>query len=368
MNNKKDRYLFSISSIITCLILLLVSIAAMPKIYTPDAAGYLLRLSYPIGMCIVFYANYYWLAPSYYSKKKFGIFIAYNLLGIAILSTAIHYCMVYLFYHESPPGIAALQTFDEHVKYILRIMPILLLSTGVSTLVFMSIRWNHLELERKQAELARQEAEIKSMDAEMGKVSAELKMLQAQVSPHMMLNTLNNIYALIMFDKEKAQQAVISLSKILGYCLYTREEKTINLKEDMELMQHYIDLMKIRLSDNVTVNVDIQLPEPCNIRIAPFMFVQLIENAFKYGTSSTAASFINIIVHADEQKISFSVSNSYHPNGIEQQSSHGVGLEQVAKRLEMIYPGKYRWEKGVDKKKEIYTSNIIIYDTDMCHY
>ncbi|MBR6945922.1 MAG: hypothetical protein IKH64_08260, partial [Prevotella sp.] len=178
MNNKRDRYLFTISSYITCIILLMVSIAAMPKIYTPDAVGYLLRLSYPVGMCIVFYANYYWLAPSYYSKKKFGKFIACNLLGIAILSTAIHYCMVYLYYHESPPGIAALQTLGEHVKYILRIMSILLLSTGVSTLVYMSIRWNHLELERKQAELARQEAEIKSMEAEMGKVSAELKMLQ----------------------------------------------------------------------------------------------------------------------------------------------------------------------------------------------
>ena len=346
----------------------MVCIAAMPKIYTPDAMGYLLRLSFPLGMCIVFYANYYWLAPSYYSKRKFGKFIACNLLGIAILSTAIHYCMIILYYHELPPGKAALHTFDDHVLYILRNMPVLLLSTGVATLVYMSIRWNNLELERRQAELARQEAELKRMEAEMGKVSAELKALQAQVSPHMMLNTLNNIYALIMIDKEKAQQAIVSLSKVLGYFLYTREETTINLKEDMELMQHYIDLMKIRLRDNVTVNVDIQLPEPCNIRIAPFMFVQLIENAFKYGTTSTTDSFINIIVHADEQKISFSVSNSYHPNGIEQQSSHGVGLEQVAKRLEMIYPGKYRWEKGVDKKKEIYTSNIIIYDTDMCHY
>ena len=183
-----------------------------------------------------------------------------------------------------------------------------------------------------------------------------------------MLNTLNNIYALIQFDKEKAQKAVISLSKVLGYILYTRKDNTINLMEDMELIQHFIDLMKIRLTDNVKVDVKIDIPTPCNIRVAPFIFVPLIENAFKYGISPTAASFINISVTADEQQITFCVSNSYDTGGIGHQSSHGVGTEQVSKRLQLLYPGKYQWEKGFNNNKDIYTSKIIIYDTHMCHH
>ena len=285
-----------------------------------------------------------------------------------VTAAVIHYCMIILYQHEMPPGKDPLNTWDEHMIYILRNMVVLLLSAGVATLTYMSVRWSRLEMEKQNAEIEWQQAEMKRQEAEMGRVEAELKMLQTQVSPHVMLNTLNNIYALIQFDKEKAQKAVISLSKVLGFILYTRKDNTINLMEDMELIQHFIDLMKIHLTDNVKVDVKIDIPTPCNIRVAPFIFVPLIENAFKYGISPTSASFINISVTADEQQITFCVSNSYDTGGIGHQSSHGVGTEQVSKRLQLLYPGKYHWEKGFDKNKEVYTSKIIIYDTHMCHH
>lgn len=285
-----------------------------------------------------------------------------------VTAAVIHYCMLMLYQHELPPGKDPLNTWEEHMIYTLRNMVVLLLSAGVATLTYMSIRWSRLELEKQKVEIERQNAEMKRQEAEMGRVEAELRMLQTQVSPHVMLNTLNNIYALIQFDKEKAQKAVVSLSKVLGFILYTRKDKTINLKEDLELMQHFIELMKIRLTDNVKVDVKINIPDPCYLRIAPFIFEPLIENAFKYGISPSSPSFVSISVTADEQQINFLVSNSYRTNRIGIKTSHGVGTEQVAKRLELLYPGKYKWEYGFDDNKEIYTSNIIIYDTHMCHY
>ena len=358
--NNKNKYLFVLLNICSWLIIVLLSFFTIPHRTKPDVVGYLIRLSVPACMCFIFYFNYLWLIPYSINKRKRSYFFLWNILVVTLLATILHLCMVFLDKHEPNTLFMITETPLHHIMYIIRKMPILILSIGIATLIAMSIRWNYLEIEKQKAELARQEAET-------GKVAAELKALQNQISPHVMLNTLNNIYALIAFDKEKAQKAVISLSKLMGYMLYTRQENTVSLREEVELLQHFIELMKIRLTDNVKLDVKIKLPDPCPLNIAPLIFVPLIENAFKYGVSATTTSFIKISLKAEKNKIDFCVSNSYHPS-LNVTSSHGVGLEQVAKRLEMIYPRKYRWEKGVDKKKEIYTSNIIIYDTEMCHY
>ncbi len=360
MSSKKDKYLYLMLNIFCWVGMILLSFYTIPHREEPDALGYLLRMTVPAGMCFVFYFNYFWLVPYSYKKKEISIYLLWNISVIFLIAILLHHCMLFLDRHEPNNFLMIAETPTEHLMYVVRKMPVLILSAIIATMIAMSIKWNNLEIDRQRAELARQEAETE-------KVAADLKTLQTQISPHVMLNTLNNIYALIAFDKEKAQKAVVSLSKIMGYMLYTRQDNTVNLAEEVELLQHFIDLMKIRLTNNVKFDVDFRLPDPCSLRIAPLIFVSLIENAFKYGVSATAASFIKISLTAEKDKINFCVSNSYHPS-ISVTSSHGVGLEQVAKRLELLYPGKYEWEKGVDKKKEIYTSNIIIYDTDMCHY
>lgn len=367
MNNKKDKYLFILLNVFCWFGIILLSFFTIPHKEKPDTFGYLLRMSVPASMCIIFYFNYLWLVPYSIEKKKRSIYLVLNILMIVILSIFLHQCMVCLDKHE--PGIILLiaETPKDHIMYVVRKMPVLILSAGIATLIAMSVRWNHMEMDQQRAEVNRQQAELAQKEAETGRVAAELKALQTQISPHVMLNTLNNIYALIAFDKEKAQRSVVSLSKLLGFMLYTRQDSTVNLREEVELLQHFIELMKIRLPDNVKLDVDFQLPDPCSLRIAPLIFVSLIENAFKYGVSATEPSFINISLKAEKDRIDFNVRNSYHPS-LHVKSSHGVGLEQVAKRLELLYPGKYEWKKGIDEKQEIYYSNIIIYDTDMCHY
>ena len=101
------------------------------------------------------------------------------------------------------------------------------------------------------------------------------------------------------------------------------------------------------------------------MRIAPLIFISLIENAFKHGIAATGRSFINILVKADEERIECFIENSNHPKEQSDRSGHGIGLMQVEKRLKLSYGENYLWEKGVNDDNTIYHSKIIIYDTKL---
>ena len=197
---------------------------------------------------------------------------------------------------------------------------------------------------------------------------AELINLRQQVNPHFLLNTLNNIYALTAFDTEKAQKAIIDLSKMLRHILYDYQQPYVSLKEEVEFLNNYIELMMIRLPDNVDIKRECNLPEPCNIQVAPMIFISLLENAFKHGISPSHKNFIHILLDANDERIVFAIENSHHPKTKEERSGHGIGLKQVERRLELAYPGKYQWKKKYDSKMNIYSSKIIIYDTKLYNH
>ena len=154
---------------------------------------------------------------------------------------------------------------------------------------------------------------------------------------------------------------------MLQYVLYDNQSRHVNLEKEVQFLTNYINLMKIRLSGNVDVKLNVNIPSPCHIQIAPLIFISLIENAFKHGVSPTAPSFIHITLEADEQRIICSIDNSNFPKNENDRSGHGIGLQQVARRLELDYPGKYEWSKKTDAAKTVYSSKIIIYDTKLCY-
>ena len=119
----------------------------------------------------------------------------------------------------------------------------------------------------------------------------------------------------------------------------------------------------MRLPNTVNVKEHTDIPENVEVRIAPLIFISLIENAFKHGVSPMEPSFIHIDIRADEHTICCSIANSNHPKTQADRSGHGIGLMQVERRLELAYPGKYKWKKCVDNN--IYKSEITIYDTEM---
>ena len=190
--------------------------------------------------------------------------------------------------------------------------------------------------------------------------TARYTALQNQLNPHFLLNTLNNIYALIAFDTDKAQQAVQELSKLLRYVLYDNQQTYVPLGKETDFIRNYIELMRIRLSSNVQMTTQIDILPDSRTLIAPLIFISLIENAFKHGISPTERSFIHIHLAENETEVICEISNSNHPKNIMDKSGSGIGLEQVNRRLEILYPGQYTWQKGISEDGKEYRSRLSI--------
>jgi LytS/YehU family sensor histidine kinase len=186
------------------------------------------------------------------------------------------------------------------------------------------------------------ENEKKQKELEKEKLNSELAFLKNQVSPHFFFNTLNNIYSLIEINKTDAQDAVMKLSRLMRYLLYESEHGETQLSNEINFMNHYIDLMRLRLSPKV--NISIEMPEKDdNLKIPPLLFIPFIENAFKHGISYREKSFVNIKMEIHENKIRFNCNNSLAQpttNRLEEKHS-GIGLDNVKKRLELLFPERH---------------------------
>ena len=221
----------------------------------------------------------------------------------------------------------------------------LFLVMGLSVAFKMTVRWFEVDSERKELAKAKSEAELQN--------------LKNQINPHFLLNTLNNIYALIEFDPEKARQAIVDLSKLLRHLLYDNNQTYVPLRQEVNFMKNYIDLMRIRLSDNIKLTADFTYSENKNTLISPLIFISLLENAFKHGISGDKPSFIDVTLKEyPDGKVEFKCKNSYFPKSESDKSGSGIGLELVEKRLELIYPHSYTWKTKV--KDDVYTTLLII--------
>jgi sensor histidine kinase YesM len=204
-----------------------------------------------------------------------------------------------------------------------------------------------------------QEAEEARLAAEAAKADAELSNLRYQTNPHFLLNTLNNIYALTAFDTRRAQEAIQQLSGMLRHILYDNQEKEVQMKDEVNFLQNYVNLMKIRQPGSVDITFDTQHVYQ-QAKIVPLLLIPLIENAFKHGVSPTQPSFIHIRLEADKSSIDFLIENSNHPKLANDQSGHGIGLAQVQRRLDLAYAGHYRWSHGLKDDGAVYFSHINI--------
>jgi len=153
---------------------------------------------------------------------------------------------------------------------------------------------------------------------------------------------------------------VEELSKLLRYVLYENEGSFVPLYKEADFIRNYVELMKIRVTDNVKVTTNIDIDPNDSTPVAPLLFISLIENAFKHGISQSGQGYINILLKQDDGNITCSITNSNHPKKANDKSGSGIGLEQVARRLELLYRDKYTWERGLDEGKNEYYSNLEI--------
>lgn len=200
-----------------------------------------------------------------------------------------------------------------------------------------------------------QDEEQKNKELEKEKLQTELAFLKNQVSPHFFMNTLNNIHALIDINSEDAKESVIKLSKLMRYLLYDSEEGKTTLTQEIEFIKSYVDLMKLRFTDKVSVTLSFPEKVP-NIAIPPMLFTSLIENAFKHGVSYQQESFIELILKIDNGFLFFRIKNSVRNgnNGINEPG--GIGMENLKKRLDLIYKNRYTLVQ--EENESIFEINI----------
>lgn len=202
------------------------------------------------------------------------------------------------------------------------------------------------------------ENEKKQKELEKEKLNSELAFLKNQVSPHFFFNTLNNIYSLIGLDGPAAQESVLKLSKLMRYLLYESEHGETLMSHEINFMVNYIDLMKLRLSSKVKLEVEFPA-DFSDFNIPPLLFISFIENAFKHGISFRENSFIRIGMSINSDQIIFrsenSLGKSSQPDDLQYS---GIGLGNVKKRLNLLFPGKH--ELNISKDDSIFRVQLTI--------
>jgi two-component system, LytTR family, sensor kinase len=181
---------------------------------------------------------------------------------------------------------------------------------------------------------------IKQKELKIQNFNSELRLLKYQLNPHFLFNSLNNIDALIHEDPAKASKALNKLSEIMRYVVYKNENAKVPLSEELEYIENYLSLQRLRTVNESAINYKAEGKE-LDVMIAPMLFIPFIENAFKHASLKQENSEIDIFFKIMSQNIEFKCRNSFS-DSIKKDKTSGIGLELIKKRLELLYPGKYQ--------------------------
>ena len=304
-----------------------------------------------LSFMIVFYLNYLYLIDRFLYKQKTKEFIIINLLLIIVMASFMYFAHDFIMALNLDGRTLRRKRRYTSMPYVFiaRNVFSLALIVGLSVAIKMSARWAKVESQRKELEKERTESELKN--------------LKSQINPHFLLNTLNNIYALIEFNPPKAQTAVEELSKLLRHLLYDNNETYVSLVKEVEFIKNYIELMRIRLSKNVELTTNIDITPGTSTLIAPLIYISLIENAFKHGITGNKKSFIYIqLLEKSNGVVEFVCKNSAFPKSESDKSGSGIGLNQVKRRLELLYPKRYTWNQNMELTDgvSVFTSHLTI--------
>ena len=188
---------------------------------------------------------------------------------------------------------------------------------------------------------------VKIEEEKRKSAEAELTWLKSQLNPHFLFNTLNNISSLTQIDPDKAQESIGQLSDLLRYALYDSDKDLVPLAGEIDFMNNYIGLMSLRCNEMTTVEKDFSI-QAGDAMVAPLLFISLVENAFKHGVNARYPSFIRVRMDSDGNDLLFSCENSVFEKTGTDHIGSGIGLENLQRRLELLYPGAFDYSAGSD--------------------
>lgn len=288
---------------------------------------------------ITFYAIYFSIAPM--MKLRSRILAIFAGIGLLTVLTAFRVPADYLFWKVFGGLSQKEMTFEWNwVWNDLRSVII----TGIySILIFFMIKW--FEAQKLRDELINQ------------RQASELALLRSQVNPHFLFNTLNNIYSLVYRKSDDAPEAVMKLSSIMRYMLYDATTDSVPLNKEIEYLKSFIELQGLRIKHADYVSLQIQ-GHTDDRTIAPMLLIPFVENAFKHGSKLHQPGII-IRLMTSPGRINFEVSNYIRKsvNDDDNQAS-GIGLANIRRRLELLYPGKH--DLVISKDEEMFRINLEI--------
>lgn len=285
---------------------------------------------------IISYLNYFALLPELLAKKK----IAQYLLKFAVL-----FSLVIVLRINVDRFVLEILNYRTHYLYHTRFI-VQVVTSNLFIVIFVGMLrfakdWFDLDAKRKEVEHE--------------KLMAELNFLKAQINPHFLFNTLNNLYYLAYSKSENTTVVIDKLSKMMRYMIYESNHPKVLLSKEIEYIQNYISLEKLRLNDETPIAFEIE-GDPGDNRIAPLIFIAFLENAFKHGVANTKKDcWVNVFVKVDEHVCTYIVENSKLSPTVDGSKS-GIGLQNIKRRLELSYPGNY--ELNIGDQPEQYTVEL----------
>lgn len=343
---RQNRIVMWTQGLIWLCVFLIPGFAAF--LYTGDTAMWatVSRASF-FGLFPIFFfyaLNFFWLIPHYLFSNRKAWFYVLN-TAIVLLFNGCFFTHI----GDVPDEVRAVVPVRDLVWfYVVTIC--LFISMQVLGIVLAIgaryvIRWN--------------EARLKLTEKEKEAKEAELNWLRYQLNPHFLFNTMNNISSLTQIDPDLAQESLGRLSDVLRYALYETNNQFVPLAGEVDFMQDYISLMKLRCNELTTVTVDLRTP-PGDVKIAPLLFISLIENAFKHGVNARMESFVEVRMSAEGHDLAFTCRNSLFEKAGEDHIGSGIGVENLRKRLDLIYPGRYLYERRT--MGEAYEARLVLKD------
>lgn len=197
-----------------------------------------------------------------------------------------------------------------------------------------------------------QEATKAITQIEKHALERQLQYLKYQVNPHFFMNTLNNIHALVDIDPERAKASIVELSKLMRYVLYEGNNRLTSLSREVQFLRNYVQLMSMRYTGNVSICLDVPEVLPDSM-LPPLLLVIFVENAFKHGISYRTKSFVEISLQPHGDRLLFSCRNSRPEIKHDENMKGGVGLSNVRRRLDLLFPGNYTLD--IKEQEDTYT-------------
>ena len=288
-------------------------------------AGFLM----PITIVLSYFLIYY-LIPKYLLFKKYKAFILYSIYAVIISVYLIVLSVLYGLFFLS-------DVKSENTITITKTLPFVIFGVFFVALIVVAIR---LIKHNYQSIIRNETLEKKFLQTKLELKENELKFLKMQLHPHFLFNTLNTLYGFALKKSEEAPDMILKLSNLLDYILYQVDKPLVLLEDEVKHIDDYISLEKMRFQDSLQVNFQKEIHQK-NLQIAPMLLLPFVENAFKHGTQIDEALQVDINLKTDTESLCFQIENSFTET---LKSKKGIGLDNIQKRLEMLFKDNFSLE------------------------